>query len=147
MIDVGYANAFCEVLKILEYININDYEKIPSSLIRTFRMYANYDYDFKYDVNKTLEEQQISDIAKAIIANIFKEYWATPYQKERIEEKEKNDRQKIEEEKRELYNPDNLFEKKKQIINTELENTQMIVYEENNFFKKIINKIMKIFKR
>ena len=51
----------------------------------------NKDYDFKIDTTKTLEEQNLSKEAKAIIANIFKKYWATDYQKERIEAKEKYD--------------------------------------------------------
>ena len=38
---------------------------------------------------KEFEEQEMSDITKAILANIFRDYWATPYQKERIEAKEK----------------------------------------------------------
>ena len=51
----------------------------------------------------------MSDITKAILANIFRDYWATPYQKERIEAKEKYDLEKIEQEKREKYSTDNIF--------------------------------------
>ena len=35
-------------------------------------------------------------ITKAILANIFRDYWAAPYQKERIEAKEKYDLKKLE---------------------------------------------------
>lgn len=45
--------------------------------------------EFKVDINKSFEEQEILDETKAILANIFRDYWATPYQKERIEAKEK----------------------------------------------------------
>lgn len=82
MVDIEYSNAFCEVLKILEYVDIDDYKKIPPGLIQTFYTYANWNWNFKYDVNKTLDEQHVSKVSKAIIANLFKEYWATPYQKE-----------------------------------------------------------------
>ena len=56
----------------------------------------NKDYDFKIDTKKTLDEQNLSKEAKAIIANIFKKYWATDYQKERIEAKEKYDIEQME---------------------------------------------------
>jgi hypothetical protein len=51
---------------------------------------------FKIDTTKPLEEQNLSNEAKAIIANIFKKYWATEYQKERIEAKEKYDIEQLE---------------------------------------------------
>ena len=57
---------------------------------------------------------------------------------------------KIEAEMRERYNPDNLFKKKeKEEQNNEVkqENTELIEYKEQNIFKKILNKIMKFFKK
>ena len=90
-----YANAFYEVLEILKYIDIDDYEKISPDLIKTFQTYANWDWNFEYDVNKTLNEQNISKITKAIIANIFKDYWATPHQKEKIEAYENDNSNKL----------------------------------------------------
>ena len=56
---------------------------------------------------------------------------------------------KIEEEMRERYNPDNLFRKKEKVFEEENneENMQLIEYKEQNIFKKIINKIMKFFRK
>ena len=57
---------------------------------------------------------------------------------------------KIEAEMRERYNPDNLFKKKeKEEQNNEVkqENTELIEYKKQNIFKKILNKIMKFFKK
>lgn len=51
------------------------------------------------------------DETKAVLANIFRDYWATTYQKDKIIEKEKIDRIKIEESKREKYN-NYIFNKK-----------------------------------
>jgi len=62
---------------------------IARALIQTFYTYANW--NFKYDVSKTLYEQHVSKISKTIIANLFKEYWATLYQKGRIKAKEDYD--------------------------------------------------------
>ena len=60
MADIQYANAYTEVLDILKYISKEDYEKIPKSKIKVFEENSNKNYSFKYDVDKTLEEQNIS---------------------------------------------------------------------------------------
>ena len=111
MIDIEYANAYTEVLEILKYISVEDYNKIPKSRIDLFKTNANKEYTFKYNPDKTLDEQNVSKTAKEIIAILFRDYWATDNQREKIMKKQNYDRQKLEEEKREKYNPDNLFKK------------------------------------
>ena len=96
MIAENYACAYKEVIEVLKYTKREDVNKIPKSRILLWRINMNKDYDFKIDTTKTLEEQNLSKEAKAIIANIFKKYWATDYQKERIEAKEKYDIEQIE---------------------------------------------------
>ena len=94
-------------------------------------------------MTKEFEEQEMSDITKAILANIFRDYWATPYQKERIEAKEKYDLNMLEKEKREKYNPDNIFKKKKE--ETVIENNNLPVeIKKETLFKKLISFIKKI---
>ena len=109
------------------------------------------EYDYELDMTKEFEEQKMSDTAKAILANIFRDYWATPYQKERIEAKEKFDLSKLEEEKREKYNPDNLFkEKKEEIMEKETadEKTNLPVeIKKETFFTKLINFIKGLFNK
>ena len=68
MADIQYANAYTEVLDILKYISKEDYEKIPKSKIKVFEENSNKNYNFTYDENKTLDEQNVSEIAKMIIA-------------------------------------------------------------------------------
>lgn len=70
-------------------------------------------YNYKVDKTKPFEQQQMLEKTKAVFANIFRDYWATDYQKERIKAKERYDREKIEEEKRKKYNPDNIFKNRK----------------------------------
>ena len=109
----------------------------------------NKDYDFKIDTTKTLEEQNLSKEAKAIIANIFKKYWATDYQKERIEAKEKYDIEQMEKEKYQKYNPDDIFKNRKQNIQQEevaSKTVSMVEYREP-LFKRILNKIKNIFNK
>ena len=81
MADIQYANAYTEVLDILKYISKEDYEKIPKSKIKVFEENSNKNYSFTYDENKTLDEQNVSEITKAIIAILFRDYWATKEQR------------------------------------------------------------------
>ena len=104
MADIQYANAYTEVLDILRYISKEDYEKIPKSKIKIFEENSNKNYSFKYDVDKTLEEQNVSEIAKMIIAILYRDYFATKEQRyviikkqrEAREEQEKHIRERIE---------------------------------------------------
>lgn len=100
MINIEYANAYSEVLEILKYISKEDYEKIPISKIQLFETNQNKEYIFEYNPNKTLEEQNVSKKAKAIIAILFRDYWATNEQKNKIIKKQTYDRQLLEEQKK-----------------------------------------------
>ena len=104
MVAENYACAYREVIEILKYTNQDDVNKIPSEKLLLWLDNMKEDYNFEIDEEKPLSEQNISKEAKAILANIFKEYWATDYQKQRIEEKEKYDMEKLEKEKYEKYN-------------------------------------------
>lgn len=145
MIDLKYSNAFTEVLEILKYISKEDYEKVPLEMIEIMEDNCSKDYFVEYNPDISLTDQNISEEAQTIIAILFRDYWATPYQKERIEAKEKYDLEKLEEEKREKYNTDNIFKNKQE--ETVRENTNLpIEIKEESFFKKLVNFIKKFFK-
>ena len=149
MIDIVYQRAFCEVLEILRYIPKLDYEKIPLEIIEVMEDNCSNDYCVKYNPLLSLQEQNITEEARMIIAIFFRDYWATEEQKKKILLKEKIDFEKIEEEKRNKYNIENIFQNKK---NNNLEyienimNTQMIIKKEN-FWVKIINKLKSLFNK
>lgn len=144
MVNVEYANAYSEVLEILNHIPKSDYDKIPNNMIEVFTRNNNKEYEFNYDVSKTLNEQNVSKIAKTIIAILFRDYWATPTQREKIITKEKHDIAKMEQEKREIYNPDDLFKKNNKTPDNNVlnQNTAIIEYKEESPFKKLLNRIM-----
>lgn len=149
MIAENYACAYKEVIEILKYTNKDDVNKIPSDKILLWRDNMKEDYNFEIDEEKPLSEQNISKEARAILANIFKQYWATDYQKERIEAKEKYDMEQLEKEKYKKYNPNDIFKNKKQSISTDenISNTVAMVEYKESIFKRILDKIMGIFSR
>lgn len=151
MITREYAKAYKEVIEILKYVPDEDVAKIPQEKIDFYRNHMDNEYDYKIDETKDFSEQTISETTEAILACIFRDYWATPYQRERILAKEKYDLQKLEEEKREKYNPDNIFKKNDHndsfSSNNELyENTTLpIEVKKERFYEKIINFFKNLF--
>ena len=148
----NYPKAYKEVIEILKYVPQESVNKIPNEMLETFKIKMDNNYNFSIDINKKLEEQNLLDETKAILANIFRDYWATNYQRERIKAKENYDRQKMDEEKRLKYNSDifakrrsenaGLKEKQSEVINT-----LPIKSKKERFYYKIINFFKKLFKR
>lgn len=151
--EENYHKAYKEVIEILKYVPQESVNKIPKTMLETFEKKMDKDYVFYVDINKSFEEQNLLEETKDIFAVIFRDYWATPYQRERIKAKEKYDRQKIEEEKANKYNPDDIFNKKikeQNKENTKQQNEEQTVnnlpveYKEK-FYEKIINFFKKLF--
>lgn len=138
MDNIEYAIAYSEVLEILQHISKEDYNKIPNEKIKLFKENSNKNYSFKYNSNLTLAEQNVSKRARAIIAILFRDYWATSSQREKIKRMEKFNRLKIEEEKSQMYNPDNLFKNKESKVET-VEDSRAIVEYKEPILIKIIN--------
>lgn len=148
----NYPKAYKEVVEILKYVPKESVNKIPQTMIDTFNAKMDNTYNFSIDINKSFEEQELLEETKAILANIFRDYWATPYQKERIQAKERYDREKIEEEKRAKYNSDIFQTKESNKPENKVEeektnsNNLPIEVKKEKFYEKIINFFKKIFK-
>ena len=157
MADIQYANAYTEVLDILKHISKEDYEKIPKSKIKVFEENCNKNYNFTYDENKTLDEQNVSEITKVIIAILFRDYWATKEQRYIIIKKQQEIKdQKQKELMAKFEQNKNISEKdlKKVDVASDLDldidykslgvNVQLYKREEG-FFEKLVNKIKGLF--
>ena len=141
MLDEKYSIAYSEVLEILKHISKEDYEKIPKSKIELYKTNANKDYVFNYNPTKTLDEQNVSKIAKGIIAILFRDYWATPEQREKIIKKQNNDRIQIEKEKTKKYNPDVFKSKNKEEVKTKA----LVNVEKSKWYEKFFTFIKNIY--
>lgn len=143
-----YAKAYKEVVEILKYLPQESVDKIPSEIIEMFNTKMDKEYFFTIDIDKSFEEQTLMNETKSILANIFRDYWATPYQKEIILAKENYDRQKAKEEKLEKYNPNDIFKNKTNIIQVnkteEISNLPAKIKKEK-FYEKIINFFKRVF--
>lgn len=151
MVSAEYMVAYSEVLEILKYIPKRDYDKIPQDMINVFNKNAYKNSKFEYDPSKTLQEQNVSQTAKTIIALLFRDYWATEEQKNKILNFQKKERQNY-------ANVNNVFknrnykqvqevEKKQQTQQDDYKAYLPSVIEKENIFKRIIQFIKNIFSK
>lgn len=112
MINNTYAKAYTEILEIIKHFSEEDYSKIPEEKIEFYK--KNMDVNYKFTINPEIDlsEQNISKEANAIIVNLFREYFATEEQKKKISEILELNQLKLEREKREKYNPVDIFKNK-----------------------------------
>ncbi len=140
MIETNYANAYKEVLVILDHLIKEDYNKIPKNYIEFLKSNCNNEYEFYYDNSKTFEEQELLDDTKYLLFGLFEKFGATELQKDTIKDFKNNYYNKLENEKREQYNPDCVFK----TVNNEKTTNNSLIKNKETFFIKFKNFIFKI---
>ena len=138
-------NAYTEVYTILQYLNEEEYNKIPPEIVDAIRLNRNVEYEYTLNNELDLEKQEMLPETKAILFNLFRDYLATPEQKNKIIQMQNEERQKNELRKQQLYSS-NVFEnrQKENVYNPNIETKQIVKYKEN-IFKRILDKIKKFF--
>ena len=152
MVKTNYANAYKEVLVILDNLIKEDYDKIPKEYIEFLAENCNNDYNFHYDTSKTIEQQELLDDTKYILFGLFEKFGATELQKEKIKAFKNSYYIKKEEEKKEKYNVDifqsrNSFKQAHNIEENTNKNVVALKERKESIIKKIFNKIKRIFNR
>ena len=151
MVKTNYANAYKEVLVILDNLIKEDYDKIPKEYIEFLKSNCNNEYEFYYNKSKPFEEQKLLDYTKYILFGLFEKFGATELQKEKIKAFKNNHYRKIEEEKRKIYNPDNIFNNGKNNIDITMSEQpiekSLIENKKLRWYQKLFLKILRIFRR
>lgn len=145
------SKAYTEVLLILSYMEQKYVDMIPKKLLELFNEEKDKNYQPNINPNISLAEQNLQRKTLALLAMLNLNYWCKDEneKQEMLKMYSENDK-KIEAEMRERYNPNNLFKKREKVEqNDEVkeESTEIIKYKEQNIFKKILNRIMKFFKK
>ena len=151
MSNSTYAKAYKEVLEIIKYFPEEEYNKIPKEKIAFYQNNMDQKYEFTINPTIDLSKQNISKEANAIIITLFQDYFAKEEEKEKVQEILELNEKKLEQEKREKYNPNNLFKNKSEIENIKqstVQETALVEYKENFFtkFKNFILKLLHVYK-
>ena len=143
--------AYAEVDKILSFMGFRYVEKVPKKMRDMFKNEKLQEYEPNIDKNIPLEEQKLERKTIAILAMLNLNYWCeNEEEKQELIKAYSNNDKKRNEEIRERYNPDNIFKnkhKEKEIEQITEEITAIVEYKEENFIKKLLNKIKRLFTR
>ena len=140
MVTKEYSIAYVQVLEVLKGLSRKEFNKIPKERIELYEKNKDENYIFKLDEKSNFNEQ-ISDIAQSIIANLFVRYVATKNDKDEIYKTEKQKFIKEELEKRKDLEIKPLFENKKI---KEVQKTDVpVVIKEEGIFKRLLYKLKK----
>lgn len=137
-----YAKAYTELLEILKYVSKSSLEKIPKENLEMYNLNKDRNYNYEYNNNLEFEEQKISRLTRILIANIYIQYWASEEERKILNQRDKEELEQIEIEKRNTYNPDNLFANRRKINN--VEEKSLVIVKKKNIVERIIDKIKNI---
>ncbi len=96
-------NAYAEVYSILQELEEKEYAKMPIEILEVIKQNRNTKYDYELDEDIELKNQPMLPETKAILFNLFRDYLATPKQKEAIIKIQAKARRKNEIKKKQLY--------------------------------------------
>ena len=141
-----YNAAYTELYELLKNIDKDEISKIPKEEIKNIEDKRDLNHIFRVDKTKLLKEQDVMPETKALFIALYKKYVSPDSEKEAWEKYDKFCLNKIEEEKRQNYDPD-VFKKSKIEEKEEVKQDLPIEREERkSFFRKIFEKIKNIFK-
>lgn len=141
--------AYAEVDAILELLEDELVNRIPEKVREFFKDEKDKEYKPTIRSDIGLDEQNLKAETISILTLLQLNYLcdSEDEKQEILNELQENDRLK-EEELREKYNPDNIFKRRdEKIVSTEKEEKALVEYKNHNFIRKIINKIIKLFKK
>lgn len=138
------AMAYREVVEVLKYISKEEIDKIPEEVVKYYKDNMDTTYEFYINTEKSFEEQVLMEKTKIVLAMLYRDYWATEEQREKIRLKEKYDINKIETENQEKYDVENIF-KQKQEKHAE-EELALVECKKETWYSRFINFMKSFFK-
>ena len=145
----AYEEEFAEVDEILKTMPIDLLSKIPV----TFRQVIseNKAKDYVVKIEEPLQEEKLKKETVVMLGLIYRDFLASPEEREELQKQDAEALQKIEQEIQEQYDVQNIFEKRKSKTKNFEEDlqysTDLTLYKEPGFFGKVINFFKGIFKK
>ena len=143
----AYEEAFTEVEEVIKLMPIDLVSKIPAQFRQTIS--ENKATNYKVVIKEPLEEQKLKKETIAILGLIYRDFLASPEEREQLQMKDAEELKKIEQRMLEQYDIENIFEKKKRTkrLENDQDSKDLTLYKEPNFLSKLFNIIKGIFKK
>lgn len=142
-----YEEAFAEVDEILQIMPIDLLIKIPLQFKKVISENRSQNYIPK--IKEPIKEEDLKYETRVILGIIYRDFLADPEERDKLQAQDAEELRKIEEELKKQYDIDNIFKKRKDQKNTENaeDATDMIVYKEQGFLRKLFNLIKGVFSK
>ena len=148
MVSVEFSESITETLDILSHMENAYIDKIPKKFMDFLEKNKSLEYKVQFDHSKKMSELNLKEKTKDILATIYMNYWCTPQEKSDYEKVLNNNEIIYQEELREKYSVDKLFEKRSNKVNEmSSNNLPMEVQEKEGIFAKIIKFMKNIFSK
>ena len=148
-VSINTRQAYSEIDEFLGLLSIEQRNAIPQKLRELFAQEKDTNYKKEINLTIPIKEQNLKEETLGIIALLNLEYWCKDdKEKERLKKVYAQNEKEYQSMLQEKFNPDNMFKKKETVLENEkqqMQCVQMIKYKES-FFKRIINRILEIFK-
>ena len=139
--------AFAEIADIINHLDKDLYNKIPNKFLKMINLKKDRTYKINIDYSRDIHEQILHE-TKVILGLMYRDYFVSDEEREKLREREQKQIKQEKEKIREKYNPDNLFKNKKLEKNDNEEEPKILVeYKEKTVIQKIFDKIKSLFKR
>ena len=141
----AYEEAFTEIDEILKIMPVDLLSKIPIQFRQLIS--ENRAMNYKVDIKEPIEENDLKEETIVLLGLIYRDFLASPEEREELQAKDAEALRKIEKEMQQQYDMDNIFKKKKKIVQNQDVSTDLMLYKEPGFMKKLFNLIKGIFKK
>ena len=142
-----YEEAFAEVDEILQLMPPDLLIKIPLQFQKIISEKKAKDY--KPNLKEPIEEEQLKYETRVILGLMYRDFLVTPEEREELQAKDAEELRKAEEELRQQYDIEDIFQKRKtsKIVDNEENTTDLILYQEKGFLRKIFDLIKGVFQK
>lgn len=143
----AYEEAFTEVEEVLKLMPIDLVSRIPAQLRQTIS--ENKATNYKIVIKEPLEEQKLKKETIVILGLIYRDFLASPEEREKLQINDSEELRKIEQQMKEQYDVENVFNSKKRykILEENQTSKDLTLYKEPNFLVKFFNMIKGIFNK
>lgn len=138
--------ALTEVYEILKVTPIELTSKIPTKFRKMVE--DNRARDYRFNLEEPFDERDLKQETIVILGLIYRDFFADPEEREELQLKDKEEIKRVEDEMNKQYDMNTIFQQRNaKNKKNEEEETDLILYKEQNFFKKLLSLIRGVFKR
>lgn len=141
----AYEEAFAEIDEIFKIMPIDLLSKIPIQFRKIIS--ENKAKNYKVNIQEPLKEENLKGETVIILGLIYRDFLASPEEKEELQTQDAEELHKIEEEMQQKYNIENILKKRKNGDKEENISQEMVVYEKKGLIQKILNFFKKMFNK